>query len=116
MGFKFSNNTYDVLKRINMIILPALATLYFTLSSIWGFGGAEQVVGTTAAITTFLGITLGLSTRHYAEGDDRFDGDMVVSGDDSKKTFSLGLNTDPQNLLEKKEILFRVVSDETESH
>ena len=31
-----NDKTYDVLKWIAMIVLPAVATLYFTLASIWG--------------------------------------------------------------------------------
>ena len=31
-----SNTTYDILKWIAQILLPALGTLYFALSKIWG--------------------------------------------------------------------------------
>lgn len=48
-----------------MILLPAIATLYFALSGIWGFPYAEQIVGTIAAIETFLGALLGISTLTY---------------------------------------------------
>ena len=53
---KMSNKVYDVLKYITQIGLPAIGTLYFTLSNIWGFPYAEEVVGTISAIVTFLGI------------------------------------------------------------
>ena len=33
---KLSNKAYDVLKFIAQIVLPALGTLYFALSKIWG--------------------------------------------------------------------------------
>ena len=62
---KFSNRTYDVLKFIAQIILPALGTLYFTLASIWGFPYGEQIVGTISAIDVFLGALLGISTINY---------------------------------------------------
>lgn len=62
---KFSNRTYDVLKFIAQIILPALGTLYFTLASIWGFPYGEQIVGTISAIDVFLGALLGISTMKY---------------------------------------------------
>lgn len=60
-----SNKTYDILKYIAQIVLPALATLYFALAGIWGFPYGEQVVGTITAIDTFLGVVLGISTMNY---------------------------------------------------
>ena len=62
---KMSNKVYDVLKYITQIGLPALGTLYFALSNIWGFPYAEQVVGTISAIVTFLGVLLGISSAKY---------------------------------------------------
>lgn len=62
---KMDNKVYDVLKWITVICLPALGTLYFALSGIWGFPYAEQVVGTISAVTTCLGILLGISTAEY---------------------------------------------------
>ena len=67
---KLSNKTYDVLKWIAQILLPALGTLYFALSKIWGFPYAAEVVGTIAAIDTFLGAVLGISTAKYNEAID----------------------------------------------
>lgn len=63
-----SNRTYDVLKEIAQIWLPALATLYFTLASIWGLPYAEQIVGTISAIDVFLGTVLKISTIQYNKG------------------------------------------------
>ena len=68
-----SNKTYDILKLIAQIILPALGTLYFALSGIWGetvFPCAEQVVGTVAALDTFLGAILKYLSDKYHKGVD----------------------------------------------
>lgn len=62
---KLPNKVYDVLKWVCMLLLPACGTLYFALSAIWKFPYAEEVVGTLAAITTFLGAVLGISTASY---------------------------------------------------
>ena len=62
---KMSNEAYDVLKYIAQIALPALGTLYFALSGIWGFPYGEQIVGTIAAVDTCLGVLLGLSSAAY---------------------------------------------------
>jgi len=60
-----SNKVYDILKFIAMIFLPAVATLYFALSKIWGFPLGEEVVGTIAAFDIFLGAIIGLSSIKY---------------------------------------------------
>lgn len=60
-----SNKTYDILKFIAQIVLPAIGTLYFALASIWGLPYGEQIVGTITAIDTFLGALLGISSANY---------------------------------------------------
>ena len=60
-----SNKTYDILKWIAQLLLPALGTLYFALASIWVFPYGEQIVGTITALDTFLGVILGISTAEY---------------------------------------------------
>ena len=45
-----SNKVYDVLKFIAMVVLPAIGTLYFALSSIWGLPYGEEIVGTITAV------------------------------------------------------------------
>ena len=66
----FNNKTYDVLKWIALYLLPALGTLYFALSGIWGFPYGEQIVGTITAIDTFLGVILGISSAKYTGDED----------------------------------------------
>lgn len=61
------NQTYDFLKPIAQIWLPAAGTLYFALAQIWGLPYAEEVVGTITAIDAFLGAVLGISTVKYNE-------------------------------------------------
>ncbi len=61
----FNNKVYNFLKWVAMCVLPALGTLYFALSSIWGFSNAEQVIGTITALDTFLGVILGISSMQY---------------------------------------------------
>ena len=62
---KMSNKTYDALKWITNIVLPAVGTLYAALSGIWGFPYGEEIVGTILAIDTFLGVVLGISSSKY---------------------------------------------------
>lgn len=60
-----SNKTYDILKFIAQIALPAVGTLYFALANIWGFPYGEEIVGTITAVDAFLGAILGISTAKY---------------------------------------------------
>ena len=61
------NKTYDILKWIALIFLPALGALYFGLSKIWGLPYGVEVVGTISLFDTFLGALLGISTLNYNE-------------------------------------------------
>lgn len=65
---KMNNKTYDVLKYIAQIVLPALATLYFALSKIWNLPLGEEIVGTISALDIFLGTLLGISSANYKKG------------------------------------------------
>ena len=60
-----SNRTYDILKWVALVLLPALGTLYFALAGSWNFPYGEQIVGTITAIDTFLGVLLGVSSMKY---------------------------------------------------
>lgn len=62
-----NNQTYDTLKFIAQIVLPALGTLYFALAGIWGLPYGEQIVGTITAVDAFLGAILKISSDHYFE-------------------------------------------------
>ena len=60
-----SNKMYDILKWTAQIALPALGSLYFALSSIWGLPYGEQIIGTITAVDAFLGALLGISSAQY---------------------------------------------------
>ena len=60
-----SNKTYDILKYIAQIVLPALGTLYFALAKIWQFPYGAEIVGTISAVDAFLGALLKISTDQY---------------------------------------------------
>ena len=67
---KLSDKWYQILKYIAQIALPALGAFYFAISQIWGLPYGEQIVGTIAAIDTFLGVLLGISSYNYNKGQD----------------------------------------------
>lgn len=63
------NRIYDILKWIVMIVIPALATAYVGLASIWGFPYADEIAKTAAVACTLLGALLGISTAQYNKLD-----------------------------------------------
>ena len=64
---KIPNKVYDILKWITLVALPATTALWLTLANIWGFPYAEAIGATLAAVTTFLGALLGISSLQYAK-------------------------------------------------
>lgn len=107
------NKMYDIVKYVTEIGLPAAGTLYFTLASIWGMPFSEQIVGTIAAVTVFLGVLLGLSRKSYNKSDAKYDGTVEIEETSDGKLFSLQIDEDPEYLDRKNEILFRVKSENT---
>lgn len=63
--FRMTNETYDFLKYVAQIVLPAAGTLYGALAGIWGLPYGEQIVATIAAVDLFLGAVLKISTDDY---------------------------------------------------
>lgn len=62
---KLSNETYDLLKKIALYILPALATLWLTIGKIWGIPYTTEIGATLTAIDVFIGACLGISSKNY---------------------------------------------------
>lgn len=99
-----TNETYDKLKWIAQILIPALGTLYFALCRIWGLPYGEQILGTVVSIDTFLGALLGLSSANY-QGD----GTMIVDKSDPEKDiYRMEINGSVDELGEKDQVLFKV--------
>lgn len=67
---KMKNSTYDLLKKIALYILPALATLWLTLGKIWNFPYTTEIGATITAIDVFLGACLGISSNNYYKDKD----------------------------------------------
>lgn len=109
-----NGKTYDKLKFLAQIVLPALATFYFTLAGIWGLPAAEQVVGTIVAVDLFLGTILQLSSTAYSKSDARFDGAINVTDIGDKTAMQFEFNDDEQvrTLGEKKEVVFKINKDD----
>ena len=62
---QMQNSTYDVLKKVALIFLPALATLWLTIGKIWGLPYTTEIGATITAIAVFLGACLEVSSKNY---------------------------------------------------
>lgn len=83
---------YDFLKALAQLWIPGLATLYFTLSQIWGIPKGAEVVGSLTALDTFLGVILRVSTSKYSPPTD---GNVYVDTSDPEMgKYRLEINED----------------------
>lgn len=62
---QLNDKTYNVLKYIALIALPALAACFGTIATAVGFQYTEIVITVITAIDTLLGTLLGVSTNQY---------------------------------------------------
>lgn len=62
---KLKNETYNVLKWLVLIALPALAVAYGALGDTWGLPYVEEIVRTINIIAVFFGALIGVSTINY---------------------------------------------------
>lgn len=102
------DKVYSFLKFIALIVLPAAATLYFTLGNVWGWPNVEQVVGTLVAVDTFLGIVLGISSKAYYNSDARFSGAIDIFPNPDEGTTDMNIRVDPNNLVGSSEVALKV--------
>ena len=62
---KLSNTTYDILKYLGTIFLPALAVAYQSLADVWGLPFTNEIPGTILIIVTLLNTSLQISSTNY---------------------------------------------------
>jgi len=114
MSVTLSNPAYDNVKRVTQVGLPALGSLYFGLSAIWDLPAGEEVVGSIALLTTFLGVVLGVSTKAYNNSNADVNGEIVIERIEGKKVFALQLDGDPDELDKQQRVVFKVVDKDKE--
>lgn len=96
----FKPKMYDKLKFVAQILLPALATLWFSIGSIWNFEHTTEVVGTITAVDLFLGVILQLSSNAYYKSGANFDGELkMVPKEDGDEKLVFDVQTDPETVM-----------------
>ena len=59
--YKLPEGAYQIMKWATLVGIPAFATLYVSLSAVWGWPFADEIAKTAAAVCTCLGVVLGIS-------------------------------------------------------
>ena len=62
---KLSNKTYDVLKWLVWLFLPALGVFVGVLGQSFGWKNTDTILTILTAFTTFLGTITGVSNREF---------------------------------------------------
>lgn len=89
---KFDNRTYDVLKYVALIALPAIQVFWLTIGKIWDLSYTVEIGATIGAVALLLGTLLGVSTSNYRaeKKQDNFNAEtfeeMVESYEDQNDT------------------------------
>lgn len=112
-SFMVTGKPYEFMKWLVLIVLPAVGAAYFGLSGTLGLPNSEQVVGTLAIVTTFLGTILGISSHNYNQSDVKYDGviNMEPSAvEPNKWVYDLALNDEVESLADMKQVTFKVDS------
>ena len=75
---KLNNRTYDVLKYVALIALPALQVFWLTIGKIWDLSYTVEIGATIGAVALLLGTLLGVSTSNYrtSKVQDNFNADI----------------------------------------
>jgi len=111
-----NDSSYKAVKHTAALILPAVGTLYFAIAQIWHLPHAEEVIGTIAAVNTFFGVVLGVSSKSYNNSDvkPQYVGEVAfeaVDGDETTKRMVTRLNTHPQVIASMNQVTFGVVDE-----
>lgn len=101
-----NNQTYDILKRIALVIVPALATFVNAVGIVWGVPYTTEATATITALGVFLGTALGVSSKNYTPENH---GNLVVTKhDDVYADFA----AEPANLKDGDTIVLKVTKPE----
>lgn len=101
-----NNQTYDILKRVALIVVPALATFVNAIGMVWGIPYTNETTATITAFGVFLGAALGISSSNYKP---EVHGNLVVTKhDDVYADFA----TEPANLKDGDTLVLKVTKPE----
>ena len=102
----FGNLWYDRVKFLVQVILPGLATLYFTIAEIWDLPKAAEVSATITGLAVFLGLLLQVSSSRFAKGGGVYDGEIVIQDTSRGPVYTMAFeNREDQKAVNDKAVL-----------
>lgn len=104
-----NHGIYNVIKVLNRLIFPGSGAIYYGFSKLYTLPNESQVIGILIVLCAISGIILQLVGRKY-DGIVVFQGELVISENrEGKKTFSLELSRNPDEIARMEAITFKVV-------
>lgn len=97
-----NDKTYDILKSVALIVVPALATFVNAVGIVWGVPYTNEVSATITAFGVFLGAAIGVSSKNY-EPDTH--GNLVVT---KHNDVYADFTAEPSNLKDGDTIILKV--------
>lgn len=87
-----SDKTYNVLKWVGLIVLPAIATLVKAVFPVWGLPYADAIATTCTALGVFVGTLIGVSQANMKPELDADEEAVVdfVEEENQKETNGVG--------------------------
>ena len=101
-----TNKTYDILKYVALLIMPAFATFVNAVGIVWGIPHTNEATATITALGVFLGAALGVSSKNY---EPETHGNLVVTG--SNDVYADFAN-EPEKLKDGDTIVLKVTKPE----
>ena len=83
---KFNNKTYDTLKYIALIALPALQVFWLTIGKIWDLQYTVEIGATIGAVALLLGTLLGVSNKNFNEMIDNYEEEGFIEDEEDEES------------------------------
>lgn len=105
-----NDTTYERLRFLALVLLPALGTLYFGVAQIWGLPKADEVVGTIVVVDTFLGVLIRFARQKYEDSEAGVAGHIYLSEgqEPDAKTVGFDVTAGAKDLEGQKVVRFKV--------
>lgn len=113
-------SAYNLFTLLCNVILPLVGTIIFVISKLNYDDDVYDVIGYILFVDLCLGLFLKWANYKFQKNESNFDGTITVKEDELVKSFSLNLNSDPNQLDLKNLVIFKVVkesqTDQDERH
>lgn len=110
--FTISDKAYDKLNAFALYLIPAIATFWIALSTIWEIPNGDKIAGSITAFAVLLGVFVTISKKKYQEIEKPLDGDILLDlREDGVPALTVALENEKtmDSFMTKDEATFRIV-------